>query len=218
MLFGCFIQIAKLQNSLLVTRTSKPNQMPRQKTLNLLKSHVPFNQEEARMTQETIAFVEANPNCFERTLEIGHVTGSAWILDKTKTFTLLTHHRKLDKWFQLGGHCDGDSNVLNVALKEAQEESGLTEISILSEAVFDVDVHLIPENKGVLAHYHYDIRFLFEADKSQSVTISEESKNLNWIKLEEVKSYNNSDSILRMVDKSSEIRVMSVNVYQVESK
>ena len=176
--------------------------MPRQKILNLLKSHVPFNQEEARMTQETIAFVEANPNCFERTLEIGHVTGSAWILDKTKTFTLLTHHRKLDKWFQLGGHCDGDSNVLNVALKEAQEETGLENIQIISPQIFDIDVHQIPANSQTPAHYHYDIRFLMQADRHKPLIINSESKNLVWVLLDEVSLYNASQSIMRMVQKT----------------
>ena len=97
--------------------------MHRNPLLQLLKNHQPSTTEEIQFKQQMIEFVKQNPDCFERSLLIGHVTGSAWIVDKSRQFTLLTHHRKLDKWFQTGGHCDGDSDVLNVALKEAQEET-----------------------------------------------------------------------------------------------
>ena len=73
------------------------------------------------------------------------LTGSSWIVDATKGLTLLTHHRKLNKWLQLGGHADGLSDVFLVALKEAQEEFGLQKIHPLSEEIFDVDIHLVPE-------------------------------------------------------------------------
>ncbi len=73
-------------------------------------------------------FVDEQPTCFERSLSIGHITGSAWIVDLNRNQALLTYHRKLNKWLQLGGHADGDPNVFNVALREAQEESGLKEI------------------------------------------------------------------------------------------
>ena len=175
--------------------------MHRNQLLSLLEQHVPFTEEEAIFTKEIIQFVKENPACFERSLLIGHVTGSAWIVDKSRTYTLLTHHRKLDKWFQTGGHCDGDSDVLAVALKEAQEETGLQHISVISPAIFDIDIHEIPERKGIPAHLHYDVRFLFEADKDEPIIVSEESNDLAWVKLSEVKHHNDSQSMLRMVDK-----------------
>ena len=72
-----------------------------------------------------MAFVSAYPNCFERSLSIGHITGSAWLVNQTKTRVLLTHHKRLNKWLQLGGHADGNPNVLEVAMQEAREESGI---------------------------------------------------------------------------------------------
>jgi 8-oxo-dGTP pyrophosphatase MutT (NUDIX family) len=177
--------------------------MHRNTLLNLLKNHHPIDPHEALFTEQTIDFVQENTDCFERTLLIGHVTGSAWILDKSRQFTLLTHHRKLDKWFQTGGHCDGDSDVLNVALKEAQEETGLSDIQIISPNIFDIDIHGIPERKGVPAHLHYDVRFLFEADINQAFTVSSESTDLAWVALSEVSKLNNSESIMRMVLKST---------------
>ena len=173
--------------------------MHRNHLLQLLKNHQPSTTEETQFKQQMIEFVEQNPDCFERTLLIGHVTGSAWIVDKSRQFTLLTHHRKLDKWFQTGGHCDGDSDVLNVAIKEAQEETGLLDIQVVSPNIFDIDIHEIPERKGVPTHLHYDVRFLLEADMNEPLIVSSESSDLAWVELSKVSSLNDSESIMRMV-------------------
>jgi 8-oxo-dGTP pyrophosphatase MutT (NUDIX family) len=169
--------------------------------LQLLETHQPFNQTEAEMVAQTIAFVQSHENCFERTLLIGHVTGSAWIVDKDRSHALLIHHKKLNQWFQPGGHCDGESDVLQVALKEAQEETGLQNLKVVSTEIFDVDIHPIPERKGIPAHLHYDIRFLLEADKNEPLQLSEESNNLAWITLAGMSQYNDSESVMRMVEK-----------------
>jgi 8-oxo-dGTP pyrophosphatase MutT (NUDIX family) len=173
--------------------------MHRNPLLQLLEIHQPFTPEETQFKQQMIEFVNQNPDCFERSLLIGHITGSAWIVDKSRQFTLLTHHRKLDKWFQTGGHCDGDSDVLNVAMKEAMEETGLTDIQAVSPNIFDIDIHEIPERKGVPTHLHYDVRFLLEADMNEPLIISSESSDLAWVELSKVSQLNNSQSIMRMV-------------------
>jgi 8-oxo-dGTP pyrophosphatase MutT (NUDIX family) len=173
--------------------------MHRNPLLQLLENHQPFTQEETQFKQQMIEFVNQNPDCFERSLLIGHITGSAWIVDKSRQFTLLTHHRKLDKWFQTGGHCDGDSDVLNVAMKEAMEETGLADIQAVSPNIFDIDIHEIPERKGVPTHLHYDVRFLLEADMNEPLIISSESSDLAWVELSKVSQLNDSQSIMRMV-------------------
>ncbi|WP_428660295.1 NUDIX hydrolase [Runella sp.] len=175
--------------------------MKRHSLLTLLRQHTPFDAEEHKMWLDTIQFVEQNPDCFERWLAIGHITGSAWIVNETQTSVLLMHHRKLDKWFQPGGHADGESDILQVALKEAREETGLEIINVLDTNIFDVDVHLIPANVKDPAHYHYDIRFLLQADSQNPLIINSESKDLVWVPLPEVGRYNNSESIMRMVRK-----------------
>lgn len=175
--------------------------MHRNPLLQLLKNHQPSTTEEIQFKQQMIEFVEQNSDCFERSLLIGHVTGSAWIVDKSRQFTLLTHHRKLDKWFQTGGHCDGDSDVLNVAMKEALEETGLTDIRAINPSIFDIDIHEIPERKGIPTHLHYDVRFLLEADMNQPLIISSESSDLAWVELSKVSQLNDSQSIMRMICK-----------------
>jgi 8-oxo-dGTP pyrophosphatase MutT (NUDIX family) len=175
--------------------------MSRDQLFSLLKSYLPSDAAEQKMHQDTIAFVQANPDCFERSLTIGHVTASGWVVSPDRTMVLLMHHRKLDKWFQPGGHCDGDPNVAAVAEKEVREETGVENVSLLNTGIFDIDIHLIPANSRDQAHFHYDIRFLFEADPREKLTINFESKDVKWVALDDVEGLNDSDSIMRMVAK-----------------
>lgn len=182
-------------------KTKNRTYMHRQLLLSLLENHQPFDKNEEAMLQQTIDFVRQNPQCFERSLAIGHITGSAWIVDESRDYAILMHHKKLNRWFQPGGHADGETNVLNVAIKEAQEETGVVDLKILSHAIYDVDVHLIPENPKELAHYHFDIRFLFEVKKDIPLKINAESKEIKWVKHVQIPNFNNSESILRMIRK-----------------
>lgn len=175
--------------------------MHRQPLLDLLRQHRPADENEQAMTQATIHFVEQYPNCFDRSLLIGHVTGSAWIVSPNRDQTLLIHHRKLDRWFQPGGHADGDPDVAAVALKEAQEETGLTSLRLLSPAIFDVDVHTIPARGNVPEHLHYDIRFLLEADPAEPFGDSDEISNIQWFSMEKASLKADSESIFRLIRK-----------------
>lgn len=175
--------------------------MHRKIILDLLEKHSPIDDNELKMRNETIEFVKANEDCFKRELLIGHVTGSAWIINNARTHVLMMHHRKLNQWFQPGGHCDGDSDVLNVALKEANEETGLENLKVVNGEIYDVDVHQIPERKGIPAHLHYDVRFLIEADMNEQLIVTEESNDLAWVSLEKIAEHNDSESIMRMARK-----------------
>ncbi len=108
------------------------------------------------------AFVRGEPRCFQRNCWAGHVTGSAWIVNAPQTHVLLTHHRKLNRWLQLGGHSDGDGDPLRVACREAVEESGLV-VAPVSDLLFDIDIHLIPARMDDPAHHHFDARFALRA-------------------------------------------------------
>ena len=130
----------------------------------------------------------------------GHVTGSAFVLSPDGKRVLLTHHAKLDRWLQLGGHCDGIADARFVAQKEAYEESGLARIALLSEDVFDVDIHEIPARGTEPAHLHYDVRFLMRAEAG-ALRVSEESKALAWVQLDALDRYTDAASVLRMRDR-----------------
>jgi 8-oxo-dGTP pyrophosphatase MutT (NUDIX family) len=176
--------------------------------LNLLENYEPFDKEEAASLDEIISFVKENENCFENYTTKGQITGSALVVDRGFNYTLLTHHAKLDKWFQFGGHSDGDSNALAVALREAMEESGLKSLRFLKEqsGIFDVDVHPIPEKDDMSLHNHYDIRVLLIADKNEDYKVSHESKDLKWMKLDDVSKYNSQHAFLRLVKKVKSVK------------
>jgi len=175
--------------------------MHRTALLQQLESYRARWREEAQVTNRFIEFVQNYPDCFERHLEIGHVTGSAWVVSKTGTHVLLTHHAKLNMWLQLGGHADGNADILEVARREAQEESGLDDFALVSGDIFDIDIHLIPERKSEPAHYHYDVRFAFETCHLEDVIVSNESHDLAWVEIARLEDYTTEASMLRMAKK-----------------
>ncbi len=124
-------------------------------------------------------FIRAHPDCAHRQLPIGHLTGSAWLVSRDGRRVLLTHHRKLERWLQLGGHADGDLDLAGVALREAEEESGLGELTVDPD-IFDLDRHWIPERGDEPGHWHYDLRFVVRAMAGEAFSVGDESHALAW--------------------------------------
>jgi 8-oxo-dGTP pyrophosphatase MutT (NUDIX family) len=168
---------------------------------NLLIAYTPQDQHEQQAKIAMLDFLNQNPTCFNRDLQAGHFTASCWLLNPTADKVLLTQHAKLGVWLQLGGHCDGDSNILNVALREAEEESGLKNIVAVSDQIFDIDIHKIPAHKNEATHLHYDVRFLLQAQGDDRITISDESKDLQWFSKNMELLPTRETSILRMFNK-----------------
>jgi len=144
-----------------------------------------------------VEFVRAEPRCYERDCWSGHVTGAAWLLNGAGTHALLTHHRKLNMWLQLGGHSDGEEDTTAVALREAREESGLA-VELVQPDIFDVDIHPIPARKSEPRHFHFDVRFLMRVVGSDAFVVSAESLDLAWVPLDEMADFTREPTILRM--------------------
>ena len=180
--------------------------MNREQTLQLLDNHQPADAHEARMLDDIKGFVRQYDNFHSRQQLAGHLTGSAWVISEDRTHALLTHHGKFNCWVQLGGHCEDDPDMLSAALREAREESGLANVRPLSNRIFDVDVHAIPASPKEPAHFHYDIRFLFAADRTAPLIVSSESKDLAWVEMEKIAELTSEESILRMVRKTIQNR------------
>ncbi len=157
--------------------------------LKALKTYKTEYETEKKFIHEMIDFIEQNPNCFERTNLAGHVNGSAWVLSPDEKKVLLTHHKKLNRWLQLGGHSDGNPDTWSVALREATEESGIKGIQFVIKEIFDIDIHTIPENikKTEPEHKHYDVRFLLKAP-TEDFIVSDESNSLKWVTAQELSS------------------------------
>lgn len=175
--------------------------MHRRTLLNLLARYRPRDADDARTLERFTAFVETHADCFERSLEVGHITGAAWLVDASGERVLLTHHRKLGMWLQLGGHADGDPDPLRVAMCEAREESGIHTITPISRGIFDLDIHEIPPHGDVPAHLHYDVRFLLRVEGDDTYRVSDESVDLAWTPIDDVQGMDVDASILRMREK-----------------
>jgi 8-oxo-dGTP pyrophosphatase MutT (NUDIX family) len=175
--------------------------MHRKPFLDLLNSYQTSLEDEKMMHQHTIDFVSSTPDCFLREHPHGHITASVWIVNPSYTKILMTLHSKIGIWLQPGGHCDGDTDVYASAVRELEEETGLSDYMVLN-SIFDIDVHEIAPYKNEPAHLHFDTRFLAIADDSQDIIISEESKDLKWFSLDEALANNHRRSISRMIDKT----------------
>lgn len=176
--------------------------MHRKELLKSLEEYNPLLPGEEVIRHRFKEFVQSTPDCFERTHEAGHVTGSAFVLSSDRTCILLAFHTKLQKWLQLGGHADGCPRVHEVALREAMEESGMTQILpyLTPLAPIDFDIHEIPHNKKENSHYHYDVRFVFQSQQHDFIC-SNESLALKWVPIDDVPDYSKEPSVLRVIDK-----------------
>jgi 8-oxo-dGTP pyrophosphatase MutT (NUDIX family) len=175
--------------------------MHRHILLSLLDRYVPPTSQEQLFKQRMLSFIHQYHTCFERSLTIGHITASCWLLNKAGTHALLTHHAKLDAWFQLGGHCDGNPDVLSVALREAQEESGISSLEPVDTDIFDIDIHTIPANSREAAHEHYDVRFLLRVTSNETESVSSESTALRWISANRADLPTDNPATVRMFNK-----------------
>ncbi len=172
--------------------------------LSLLERHTSAFDEEKLYQQLTLDLVCQHPeDWWRRSLLQGHLTGSAWVLNPDRTKALLIHHRALDKWFQPGGHAeDSDESLLETARREAQEECGLDRLILLSDAIFDLDIHQIPAKKEVGAHLHYDVRFLFQAENEMFNEDLAEVKAVQWVPVTQLMLQDLQQSVRRMVLKT----------------
>ena len=194
--------------------------MHRQELLQLLNRHDTRFLEEAGFVQRARAFVEVNTDVFDREHLPMHVTGSAWVVSQDFSQALIMHHVKQDQWFQPGGHADGDADILRVALRETAEETGIDpeHVQLLTDEVFDVDIHVIPGSVHGPWHEHIDIRFLVQIDNRLPVPGNDESHEVLWVELRNVSAYNNNRSTWRMVEKTRRLRSALMHGEPVDSK
>lgn len=183
--------------------------------INELDNYIALDPTEKENVKKVFLFLKNNKNCFSRSNLIGHITAGGLVVDM-KGNVLLNHHKKTGMWFQFGGHSDGDSDSLNVALREIKEEAGLKNLKLISNKIFDVDKQRIGENikKNEPAHFHYDINFLFLSNES-NFKISDESTEIKWVTIAEARKLINTDdfTMQRMLKKYEDIMLHNVELY-----
>lgn len=164
-----------------------------------IAAYRPTDAEQQALRRRMLRFIDAFPDSAHlRCCEPGHLTASALLIAVDSGRVLLTHHHKLRRWLQLGGHCDGDANLAAVALREAEEESGLTDLSI-DPCIVDLDIHPIPARAGEPEHLHYDCRFLVYAATARTPSRNEESDDLRWLDVAQAESLTDDPSVRRLL-------------------
>lgn len=161
--------------------------------------------QEAESAAQFAVLLDDGHDPFVRERVAGHFTASSWLVDRTGTRVLLTHHRKLQRWLQLGGHADGDRDLPQVALREAQEESGLGGLRV-DDTLFDIDRHWIPERGDVAGHWHYDARYVVHADTEEDYVVGDESLDLAWRAIAAIVDDPDADASLRRMARKWRLR------------
>lgn len=148
---------------------------------------------------QVLELVEAHPGALHRSCTAGHLTGSAVVVDPARQQTLLILHRKLGRWFQPGGHADGDGNLAAVALKEATEETGIAGLRVATPAL-DLDIHDVPLPDG--HHLHLDLRFLVLAPPNAEAPGNHESIEVRWVSPEDLPALGVDPGTTRLVTRA----------------
>ena len=178
--------------------------------LQLLEDHPCENEEEAVSVSLIKKTLTKYPSIWFQSCEQGHITGSGLILDREQKKMLLMHHKKLHRWFQMGGHGEGELDPSHIALREAQEESGLTDLQFFPDVghptLIDVDAHMIPQGQNRPAHYHFDFRYLlFTASPEKIRCLETEAKDLRWYSFAEVTQLELQPPTLRLIQKAKRL-------------
>lgn len=149
--------------------------------------------------EQILAFIDAHPNSLHRSCLEGHLTGSAAVVDASTRQVLLLLHAKVQRWLQPGGHADGDGNLARVALREAEEETGISGLRVLTPAV-DLDVHVF-HNAATEEpdHLHLDVRHLVVTPPGAVAVTNHESSGVRWVPVDQIGAEAVDPGTVRMV-------------------
>ena len=158
--------------------------------LEQLEQYRPFNEQEARDREELLRRMCSSEDLYTRDNSAAHFTASAWVVSPGRDQVLMAYHNLYDSWAWLGGHADGERDLLSVALREVREESGLAEVRPVSPAIYSVEILTVDghEKRGayVSSHLHLNVTYLLEADPAEPVRCKpDENSRVGWFGLEE---------------------------------
>ena len=164
--------------------------MDRQELMESIRTYQPFNEQEEMDKSLILNWIETQDDAFSRDNTVAHMTASAWVVNKDRSRVLMVYHNIYDSWSWLGGHADGETDLLAVAIREVKEEAGISGVRPVSEGIFSlesltVDGH-VKRGKYVSSHLHLNVTYLLEADPEEQVFVKEdENSGVGWFTPEE---------------------------------
>ena len=176
---------------------------------NKINEFVPYNEQEEKDKSLMLDFINKNSDCLLRENRVAHFTASNWIVNKDRTKVLMAYHNIYKSWAWTGGHADGDEDLLQVALKEAKEESSIKDLKLLSDGIYSlecitVDGHM-KRGEYVSSHLHLNCSFLFEASEDEELHIKEdENSDVKWIPLSELLNVVSEENMKPIYNKLNE--------------
>ena len=177
----------------------------RKELIGQLKAYIPFNEQEEKDKDIILHFLSEYDDIYLRSNLVAHMTASAWVVNSSMDKVIMAYHNLYRSYSWLGGHADGDEDLLHVAIKEVQEESGISNVRALSEDIFSIEILSVEghfkRGQYVPSHLHLNVTYLLQADEIESLHIKEdENSAVGWFGLEEA------------VEKSNEI-FFKENIY-----
>ena len=155
-----------------------------------IENYPPFNEQEEKDKALILGWIRNNENAFSRENTVAHITASAWVVNKDRSKVLMVYHNIYNSWSWLGGHADGETDLLSVAIREVKEEAGISNVRPVSEEIFSlesltVDGH-VKKGNYVSSHLHLNITYLLEADSGEQVSVkADENSGVMWFSPED---------------------------------
>ena len=187
--------------------------MTREDSIRQIENYPPFNEQEEKDKALILGWIRNNENAFSRENAVAHITASAWVVNKDRSKVLMVYHNIYNSWAWPGGHADGESDLLGVAMREVMEETGIKNLKPLSKDFYAIDVlpvkSHIKRGKFVSSHIHLNATYIFEADENEELLIKEdENSGVNWIDIDKMVSSSSEDHMkkvyAKLVDKLKE--------------
>ena len=161
-----------------------------------IEEYKPYNEQEEQDKKVILKYIDTFDDVLTRNNEFGHFTASSWVLNKDKTKVLMIYHNIYKSWAWTGGHSDGDSNLLNVAIREVKEETGVKDVKPISDDIFSLEIICVnghvKRGKYVSSHVHLNVTYLLEADEDEELKIKEdENSGVRWVDIDKAVELSN---------------------------
>lgn len=174
--------------------------------IDSIKKYTPCNEQEIKDKEIILNCVDMFDNILTRDNELAHITSSAFVINKTKDKVLMIYHNIYNSWSWTGGHADGDTDLLTIALKEAWEETGVKNLYPIIEDLISMDILTVlahtKRGKYIAPHLHLSVAYLVQADENEQLVVKpDENSGVQWIPIDEIETYSNEPHMIKVYKK-----------------